>query len=192
MAVPFAVYAGLAGYQIYSGMQQAAAMRRQAEMQRKIDEENAKLAEVDMWQAEAFGQTQMAEYQKTIDQTQASTIVSAAAAGIKVEGSLRDVAQENQFNGFLNQLAIQNQAQERALGYKRQAAGIRGQSALNYNSAISKAGAVQTASLIQGLDTGITGYAKTKTAKVASTTPNAGVGYDGDTSAAYSDPYSLG
>lgn len=185
MAVQLAIYAGLAAYQVYSGMQQAKGIREQAERQRRIDEENAKLAEFDAWAAEAYGQTQIAQYQKTIDQTQAAGRVSAAAAGVDINsGSLAEVSAENQFTGLMNQLEIEQQAMERGLGYKRQAASIRGQAGQNYASATAKADATQNAAILQGVEAGVTGYGRMASSKAAAKKPapvsNAGTGDDGD------------
>ena len=121
-----AIAIGLAGYQIISGLRQAEMVGRQAELQRQIDEENAKLAEYDAWRTEAYGQTLMAEYQQQIDQTQAKARVSAAAEGVSTtEGSIAELMQQNEMVGLANRMAIEASARERALGYTRQARNIR-------------------------------------------------------------------
>ena len=137
---------GLAGFQIISGFQQAELVGRQMELQRQIDEENAKLAEYDAWRAEAYGQTLMAEYQQQIDQVQAKARVSAAAEGVSTtEGSIAEVMQQNEMVGLANRMAIEASAREKALGYTRQARNIRTGSQINQAT-----GAAQQSSIITG------------------------------------------
>ena len=150
---------GLAGYQIISGFQQAELVGRQMELQRQIDEENAKLAEYDAWRAEAYGQTLMAEYQQQIDQVQAKARVSAAAEGVSTaEGSIAEVMQQNEIVGLANRMAIEASAREKALGYTRQARNIRTGSQMNQATAKAQqssiiAGSILSAggSLVKGL-----------------------------------------
>lgn len=161
MALPVVplVYGGLAAYQYISGINQADAVEAQLKRQRRIDLENADLAEFDAWAAEAFGQTQIARYQQTLDQAEGTAKVSAAANGATISGSLAEVVDQNQYTGYLNQLDIENQAVERGLGYRRQARGIREQSQLNYNAGMARSQSMRNAALINIGTTALQGYA---------------------------------
>lgn len=140
---------GLAGFQIISGFQQAELVGRQMELQRQIDEENAKLAEYDAWRAEAYGQTLMAEYQQQIDQVQAKARVSAAAEGVSTtEGSIAEVMQQNETVGLANRMAIEASAREKALGYTRQARNIRTGSQINQATAKAQQSSIITGSIL--------------------------------------------
>ena len=144
-----AIAIGLAGYQIISGLQQAEMVGRQAELQRQIDEENAKLAEYDAWRTEAYGQTLMAEYQQQIDQTQAKARVSAAAEGVSTtEGSIAELMQQNEMVGLANRMAIEASARERALGYTRQARNIRTGSKMNQAEAKAQQSSIIAGSIL--------------------------------------------
>ena len=144
-----AIAIGLAGYQIISGLQQAEMVGRQMELQRQIDEENAKLAEYDAWRTEAYGQTLMAEYQQQIDQTQAKARVSAAAEGVSTtEGSIAELMQQNEMVGLANRMAIEASARERALGYTRQARNIRTGSQMKQAEAKAQQSSIITGSIL--------------------------------------------
>lgn len=171
MAVP--VYAALAGYQIISGFQQAEMVGMQADIQRQIDEFNAELAEFDAWKVQAYGQTQVARYQSQVDQTEAAAKVSAAGANVKIEGSLAEVAAQNDVIAQANILTIENQAREAALGYTRQAQGIRIGSQLNQMTAKTQQAAIRGGAIAQGLGTVARGF----TTPSPNTTPGSESGY---------------
>lgn len=124
MALP--VLAAMAVIQVVSSIGQGNIVKKQADIQRQMDEFNARLAEEDAWRAEAYGQTQMARYQTELDKMRGSTKVAGAAAGVNLnEGSLSEVVAESQMVGTLNMIDIQNQAYEQAMGFKREAANTR-------------------------------------------------------------------
>lgn len=162
----FWVYAGLAAYSMYSANAQAEAVEEQARIQRMIAEENAKLAEFDAWQAEAFGATQMARYQSDLDRVSADTRVTAAALGADItQGSLSEVVAEQRLTGQLNLIDIENQAFEQAQGYRRQATQYRQQGAAIATEASARASATRDAGLMQAAEIGVraaSGYSATK------------------------------
>lgn len=132
MALPMIAYGALAGLQLLSGVQQANAIQKQAELQRQIDQFNIEQAQLDAFQAEADGYTQMARYQNVIDEIEAQQRVQYAAAGVSSNfGSASDIQAESELNAKLNLLDIQSQAHKRALGYQKEANQRRGQSELN-------------------------------------------------------------
>lgn len=153
------VYAATAGFQVLTGLAQADAMRKQAAIQSQVDELNAGLAEYDAWKTEAYGQTQVARYQTTIDQAEGSAKVQAAAAGIDLsEGSMAQLAEQSKTTGFLNQIDILNAAHEKALGYVNQARNIRLQSGLNTSAAEIKATNTEIGAIGQAAGTAVSGY----------------------------------
>ena len=144
--MPVPLYAGIAAYQLISGFVQADMVAKQAAIQKQIDEENAKLAEFDAWRMEGYGQTAVAQYQQQIDQAAGAAKVSAAAAGADIRsGSLSEVVAENDMIGVMNQMEIENQAREKALGYTRQARNIRTGSMISQSQA-----KIQQSSIIGG------------------------------------------
>jgi len=148
-------YAALAGFQIISGLQQAEMVGMQAEIQKQIDDFNAEMADLDAWKAVGYGQTQMARYQSQLDQAQAGARVSAAGAGVKLEGSLGEIAAEQELIGLANMLDIENQARERALGYTRQARGIRFGSEMSQGMAKTQQAAIIGGALLNAAATGV-------------------------------------
>ena len=122
---------GSAGLQILSGFLQADMVKRQAKTQADIAEFNAQLAEYDAWKVTAYGQTLVAASQNQIDQARGSMKVFAGSRGIQVDGSLAEVAAENELNGLVMKMNIDNRTTEQAMGYTRQARNIRLGSLLN-------------------------------------------------------------
>jgi len=55
-------YAALAGFQIAQGLMQAENVKKQAALQKEIDDFNIGLAKFDAWKAEADGQAAVALY----------------------------------------------------------------------------------------------------------------------------------
>ena len=162
MAVP--LYAGIAAYQLISGFVQADMVAKQAAIQKQIDEENAKLAEYDAWRTEAFGQTAVAQYQQQIDQAAGAAKVSAAGAGVSLqEGSLSEVVAENEMVGIMNQMEIENQAREKALGYTRQARSIRTGSLISQSQSKTQQSSIIGGSILRAGGTLAAGMMKPST-----------------------------
>lgn len=155
------VAAGVAGYQVVSGMQQAEIVGLQAGVQKEIDEFNAELAEYDAWRVIGYGQTQVARYQSAVDKAQGVGKVGAAAAGVEIEGSLAEVAAENETIALANKLEILNQAREKALGYTRQASSIRLGSRVNQGLSKTQQNAIIGGSVAKAGSTLVSGYGST-------------------------------
>ena len=153
-------YAALAGFQVISGLHQSEMVKAQADIQKQIDEFNAQQAEYDAWKAEGYGQTQMAVYQTQVDKAMAAAKVGAAAEGVKIEGSLSEVVDENKSVALSNMLEIENQARERALGYTRQARSVRMGSQFSQAQATAQSQSVKTGALLSAGSTLVTGYGK--------------------------------
>lgn len=129
--------AGLAGAAassfgaLYSAFLQADLIREQAGYQRDIAEFNARMSEYNAWQTEAFGATLIARQQVEIDKTQGAARVAAAANGADIKtGSMREIYTENQLNGFLNKVDMQNRINEQVRNQKAQAGNIRTNAAI--------------------------------------------------------------
>lgn len=161
MAAAVIAMAGVAGFQIISGLQQADMIRAQAGINNEIAEFNAKGAELDAFNALADGMTQEARYQNVIDATEAFQRVSYMANDVDVSfGTARDVIEESKLNGFLNKVDITNVAYARSMGFNREARNIRLQGVMNRGAANLQATVTQNAAIINGITTGVSGYAK--------------------------------
>ena len=171
------VAVGVAGFQMISSFQQAEMVRRQAKIQKEIDDFNAGLAEYDGWQVKNHGETQVARYQGEVDKSMAAARVSAAAEGVDISpgsGSLSEVVAENQLNAAANIEDIQNQTREKALGYTRQAQSIRMGSRIGQSQASTQASSIQTGGIMNAAATGVKAYAGSGggSTKMASTAPS--------------------
>lgn len=162
MAIPL-VYGALAAYQVYSGAQQASAIQRQAQLQQQLDQFNIEQAELDSFNAERDGYTEMARYQTAIDEIEASSRVQYIAAGVDPNfGTARELQEQNSLVGALNLMDIQSQAQQRALGYKKEINQRRGQSAMNMLGAELQSSSIRNASYVNAANTMLTGYERNK------------------------------
>ena len=156
-----AYYIAMAAYQLFSGVQQADAMRQQGEMNRAIGEMNAKYAEMDAWEAEKYGYTQSARYQSVVDATIGDQRAIMAASDVDVSyGTAKEVQEESKLTGILNQLDIQQSARKKALGIKVEAANMRLAGNLGQSQANMNANATMNAAYGNVISTGVSGYAK--------------------------------
>ncbi|MFM6930152.1 MAG: hypothetical protein ACKOX6_16900 [Bdellovibrio sp.] len=150
--------AGLAGYQIISGFQQAELVRENARLSREVNEMNAQAADLDAYHAELNGMTQEARYQQVIDSTLADQKVAYASQKVDAGfGTAAAVTAESKLTASLNKVDIENQAHEQALGIKNQARNIRLQGSMNDTAARLQANSMQNAAII-GAATSATGY----------------------------------
>ncbi len=155
MAVEYA----LAAFQLASSLNQAEAIRSQARLTKEIAEFNAQFAELDAFRTEQYGEAEVARYQSEIDKTVGEQRVAYAASGVDVtSGTAAAIQAETKLTGFLNQLDIRSQAQAKALGYKREALGIRLRAITGESQASLNANATEVAGGISALQTGISGY----------------------------------
>lgn len=148
--------AAMAGLQLAGGYFAAENAKKTAQLNKEVAEMNAEFAELDAYDAEIEGYTQASRYQGVIDQTLGEQQLALTAADVDVNyGSAADIQAEARFTGELNKMEILKQAQERALGYKRQARDYRLGSALNTNQAKADAAVMLTQSITNA---GLTGY----------------------------------
>jgi len=156
MAVQIIALAALAAYQAFSGMKQAEQIRNAADNQRHLNEINAKFIEYDAFEAEKFGESEVAAYDPQIDAVLGQQRASMAAAGIDLSfGTAADIQEETKTVGFLNKIAIANQARSKAQGLRREARNVRMSSKVMVDQAEVSSNATRESALVNA---GITGF----------------------------------
>jgi hypothetical protein len=154
-----AAYGALAGLQLAGGYFASQNIKATAELNQDIADMNAEFAELDAYDAELEGYTRQARYQSVIDNTLAEQSAIMLAKDIDVNyGSAASVAEETKFMGQINLMEIQKQAEEKALGYTRQARDIRLGSAMSYAESKARAGQAMFQGIVGAAQTGLSGY----------------------------------
>jgi len=147
-------YGAIAGLQLAGSYFASQNIKESARLNRDIAEMNAQFAELDAYDAKLQGETEKAKYQKVVDQTLSEQTAALAAAGVDTSyGSVSEVAEESRFIAEMNRMEIEKQAEEMALGYKREAKGLRLNSFLNYNQSMLQAGGVMRQGVMSALQT---------------------------------------
>ena len=148
------LYGGVAALQLAGGYFAAQNVRDTAELNQDIANMNAEFAELDAFDAEIQGETDQAQYQIAIDKTLSDQRLSAAVADIDINyGSVADVVKETEFIAEMNLMEIEKQAQEKALGYERQARDFRLGGELARNAAEGQASATEFGAITGALTT---------------------------------------
>lgn len=161
MAAQAIAMGGLAGLQIWNGIQQAEMIRAQGQVQTQIAEMNAKWAEVDAWHAEQQGEEQVARAKTDEIQTIGAQRTALAAADVDVNfGTAAQIQEETKLTGFLNEIDMRNAARAKALGFKREARGTILQDQMQQSQNAMNARAAVTSGLLSAAQTGITGYTR--------------------------------
>jgi hypothetical protein len=156
MALPHYFAAGL---QVAMGYQQAHLMREQGDLNKAIADLNAKYKYQEAWEAETYGYSLSARYKVNEDKAISQQSAIFASQGVDTtSGTAKAIQEETRLIGFLNTLDIQKQARRKALGLKFDAGNIKLGGYTSQLQASSQATASQTASLFQGISTGISGY----------------------------------
>jgi len=115
-------YGGMAALSIAQGHFTADIIRQQADLNKDIAEMNAEFAELDAYNAEIEGYSQVAQYQKIVDQTVSKQRAELAAADVDTSfGTASSFEAETKFIAEMNRMEIQKQAYEKAMGYRSQA-----------------------------------------------------------------------
>lgn len=149
----------LAGFQIASGYFASQNIKATAKLNRDISNMNAEFAELDAHDAKLEGFSEIARYQKVIDQTLGEQQANLTAADVDVNfGSAADFQSESAFIAELNKMELEKQAEESALGFKNQARQYRVSGELGYSRGIQQAGATQFQALASGVKTAASGY----------------------------------
>jgi hypothetical protein len=173
MAVPALVYAGMAAYQLYSANQQAKAIARNAQLTNKINAANARFLEIDAYEAEKFGYTQVARYDNMVSDVIGQQRSGYASQNVDVNfGTAGQLQAESKLAGYLNTLDMQSEARKKALGLKNEASNVRlGMFMTNAQSKLDQQ-AARTAGLTGAINTGISFYDRQRPPGVD---PDAGV-----------------
>lgn len=162
MALPI-LYGGLAGLQLAGSYFAAQNVKETAELNREIANMNAEFAELDAYDAEIEGLSESARYQSVIDETIDTQRVLLEAQGVDTSfGSAAALQEESKFIGTLNKMEIEARAQERALGFERQADDIRLSSHLQFAKAEQRASDIMFQGVTSAAQTGLTGYARSR------------------------------
>jgi hypothetical protein len=152
-------YAAMAGYQLVSGYFAAQNARETADLNRDIANMNAEFAELDAYDAKLEGHNKKSRYQGVIENTLADQRTMMEAQGMDSSfGSAASIQAESKFVGELNLMEIEKEAQERVLGYKRQARDFKMGGALAYGNGMARASQIMTESIASAAKTGLTGY----------------------------------
>lgn len=163
MAAQLAAYGAIAGFELVGGYFAAQNIRATAELNRDIAEMNAEFAELDAYDAMKEGFNRKTRYQGVIDNTLADQKTMMEAQDVDTSfGSASSVASETKFIGQLNLMEIEKEAQEQALGYKRQARDFRLGGSLSYGNSMARASQAMTQSIAGAAKTGLTGYERSK------------------------------
>jgi len=158
-----ALYGAQAGLQLAAGYFAAENIKATAELNRDIAEMNAEFAELDAYDAEIEGYTAQAKYQKVIDQTLSDQQLALSAANIDTSfGTAGAIREESKFIADLNKMEIEKRAQERTLGYEREARAIRMGSTLDFSQAQARASQVMFQSVLGASQSGLTGYQRSR------------------------------
>lgn len=146
--------AAMAAFQLASSYFAAENARDTAELNQNISEWNAEFAELDAHDAITEGETQVAQYQAVVDATLSDQRTSLAAADVDINfGSAGEVVKESRFIADINRMEIEKQAQEKALGYKRQARDFRLGGAIQRSADEGRASAIQAGGVTGALGT---------------------------------------
>lgn len=151
---------GLAGLQLAGGYFAAQNIRDTAELNQDIADMNAEFAELDAHDAILDGETAAANYQKTVDATQSQQRLNAAVADVDINyGSVGELVKETNFIAEINKMEIEKQAQEKALGYVRQARDFRLGGDVDRAAAEGRASATQFGAITDAAGTALkSGY----------------------------------
>lgn len=157
---PYAIGASMA-LQAWTGIQQAEMIRMNADTQQRVNELNAQYTVYDAFLVEQYGESEIANYSKNVDQTVAAQRAGFAAQGVDNNfGTAKQIQDETKLTGFLNQMEMRKQARSKALGLKREARSILMQGAFNQGSAQIQARGAMAQGLLGAAHTGISLYSR--------------------------------
>jgi hypothetical protein len=163
MSAQAALYGGTAALSLAGGYFASQNIKQTAELNRDIADMNAEFAEYDAYDSELQGYTNQAKYQHVIDNTLAEQSAILNAKDVDVNyGSAASIALETKFTGEMNLMEIEKQAQEQALGYKRQSRDIKMGSKLQYGDSQSRASQAMFSGITGAAQQGLTGYERSQ------------------------------
>ena len=152
-------YGILAGVQMASGFQQAEITMHQARLSQRINDLNAKYAELDAYELEKEGVSQSARYKTNIDALAGRQRVAFAAQNVDISsGTAAELIAETGLTGFLNQMDIENAARAKARGLKYEASNMRLNAFMQGLQGELSANASRVQGLTEAFRTGLSGY----------------------------------
>jgi len=162
MPLPLA-FAGLAGLQLASGYFAAENIKQTAELNRDINNMNAEFALLDAYDAEVEGYSQSAKYQASVDATLGTQQAELAAADIDVNyGSASSIQAETRFIAEVNKMEIIHQAENKSLGYEREARDFQIGGSLAYAKSKGDIFAARLGAVTSAARTGLSGYRRSR------------------------------
>ena len=154
---------------VASGAMQAETTARMAQIQEGVDQLNSQYADLDAYNAAQRGDTESARYEDTIQQVEGEQQVAEASKNVSTTfGTASEINAQTKLTGFLNQLDIQKQANQQAMGYKVQSLNLQNEAA----STALGAQVQETGELATGTFQSITGYASSQQKPNTSVTNN--------------------
>lgn len=151
------------GLNLINQLGQASSIKDTADMNRSINELNAKFVELDAFDTLSKGITEEARYKGVIENTLNEQKVQFATHNVDANfGSAAEVAADTKVQGIVNQAAIKNNAYAGALGLKQQALSLRTQGALNDAAARKRASSIENGAIntvaLAGIGAGVWAY----------------------------------
>lgn len=152
------------GFQLWAGFQQADMINQNALLTERVNESNAKAAEIDAWEAEKLGYSEVARYATVVDGTIGSQKTAFASEDVDVSfGTALDVQTDTKIVGMLNAIDIQKAAHNKALGFKREASNIRLGSTMQRAQSDIDAFGARIRGIAGAASAGISGFPKPST-----------------------------
>jgi hypothetical protein len=131
-----AVMAVGAAASAYAAYRSTAAQKQSASYNAKVQQQNAKLAELQAQDTEARGRLEEDAYRRQLGQAQGAQLNALAATGVQLgSGSALDLAQDLRTAGSLDSLAIRMNTQREAYAQRLQGTGALAEAALARNQA---------------------------------------------------------
>lgn len=168
-------FLALAAFQVVSGFQNAQNTKANAQVQQQIAQMNEKYANIDANEQLQASYTKAAEYDSQVQAVVSKQRQTYAAEGVDVSyGTASQVQSQSTLTGQINALQILKQGRQAANGLQMQAInyGLSGDQAKTQGDL--NAGAQEDAGLMQGLSTGLSGYAKYSSSTGTGTTSRTG------------------
>jgi hypothetical protein len=176
MSNPYAI-AGMAAFQIISGLQQAELTRQQGEITDMINDSNEEAAMNDAFQTLASGMTEVARYDNVIKGVLESQKAELAYKGVDASyGSAADLQAESAVQGLVNSATIKNNAYAASLGMKNEALNVRLQGEFDKSARAQRIAAQQRSGILKGVSTSMSAYTADSSTNEIKTSENDFIG----------------
>ena len=152
----------LAAYQAWAGAQAAEMNERNGKIQRDVNELEAKYIDMDAFNAEAYGYSEVAAYDPTVSKTIADQRTELAAHDVDLTyGTAAAIQEETRQIGEFNKMEIESQAHAKSLGLKQQARNVRLNGSLGQIANQNQSASMQAQGFANAAQTGIRAYSRT-------------------------------